>query len=263
MDVLNHATLAGPQHYLSAWNPETLPPEWRRLLSAEVAPPLCGALEEAGLTPRVDHDLETFAEVHAALADPRWPKLAEPCDPDLNPSFGPRDTFVVYVTNPAGDIWGCAAGRLRWIEGPLAAALAARTVFADRPDRLPPGQRFEAFGGALAAIRDVPVVWGSSLWAHDKAPRILVPAIMRLLHLWAFAHWRWSYAVSIGQPRIADRYGLDVHGYDIVARGARRIADEGKTTEYRLMIAARERIRGLVIDPGFVDLGRELSALGA
>ncbi|MCM0019566.1 MAG: hypothetical protein NBV67_06200 [Tagaea sp.] len=232
------------------------------MLSATAAPPLCAILEEAGLTPRIDHDLETFAASREALGDPRWSKLAEPCDPNLNPDATPADTFVVYATNPAGDLWGCAASRLRWIEGSLAGAIADQTVLAERPERLPGGQRFGAFGGALGGIRDVQIAWGSSLWAHDKAPRILVPAIMRLLHLWTFAHWRWSYTVSIGQPRIADRYGLDVHGYDLVARGARRTMPEGTTTDYRLMIAGRERIRALVADPGFVDLGRDLSTLG-
>ncbi|MFM7345279.1 MAG: hypothetical protein ACKO1J_07940 [Tagaea sp.] len=223
---------------------------------------MCAALEEAGLVPRIDHDLETFAEARAALADPRWPKLAEPCDPEFNPGATPGDTFVVYAVNPAGELWGCAASRLRWIEGSLADAIARQSILADRPERLPEGQRFDAFGGAIANVRDVPVAWGSSLWAHDKAPRILVPAIMRLLHLWTYAHWRWSYTVSIGQPRIADRYGLDVHGYDLVARGCRRTAPDGKTTDYRLMIAGRERIRALVGDPGFVDLTRDLSTLG-
>jgi hypothetical protein len=262
MDVLNHTTLADLPHYLDAWNPKTLPPERRRALAADAVPTLCAILAEAGFTPRIDHDLETLAEARASLADPRWSKLAEPCDPDLNPGASPADTFVVYVVNPAGELWGCAASRLRWIEGTLAGAIAAQSVLADRADRLPAGQRFDAFGGALDGIRDVPVAWGSSLWAHDKAPRVLVPAIMRLLHLWTYAHWHWSYTVSIGQPRIADRYGLDVHGYDMVARGARRTAPEGTTTEYRLMIAARERIRALVGDPGFVDLARDLSSLG-
>lgn len=262
MDVLNHATLAELPHYLDAWNPKALPSDWRRALSAGAVPPLCAVLAESGFAPRVDHDLETFAETRAALADPRWSKLAEPCDPDLNPDASPADTFVVYLLNPTGELWGCAASRLRWIEGSLAGAIAAQTIFAERTERLPDGQRFDAFGGALNAIRDVPVAWGSSLWAHDKAPRILVPAIMRLLHLWTYAHWHWSYTVSIGQPRIADRYGLDVHGYDMVARGARRTAPEGATTDYRLMIAGRERIRALVGDPGFVDLSRDLSTLG-
>lgn len=261
MDVLNHATLADLPYYLDAWNPKTLPPDWRRALSASVVPPLCNILDEAGFTPRIGHDLETFAEARAALGDPRWPKLAEPCDPALNPDATPDDTFVVYVVNPSGEMWGCAASRLRWIEGSLAGAIAAQSVLAERVERLPKSQRFEAFGGALDGIRDMPIAWGSSLWAHDKAPRILVPAIMRLLHLWTFAHWRWSYTVSIGQPRIADRYGLDVHGYDSVARGARRTAPDGTTTEYRLMIAGRDRIRTLVADPGFVDLSRDLSAL--
>ncbi len=262
MDVLNRTALGELPHYLDAWNPKTLPPPWRRLLAAEVAPPLCAALDEAGLTPRVDHDLENFAEFHSRLDDPRWPKLAEPCHPDLNPEFGPADTFVIYMTNPAGEAWACGVSRLRWIEGSLDEAIANQTALADRPERLPQGQKFGALGGAARRIADTPIVWGSSLWAHDKAPRILVPALMRLVHLWTFAHWRWSHTVSIGQPRIADRYGLDVHGYDSVARGARRTAPDGATTEYRLMIAGRDRIRTLVADPGFVDLSRDLSALG-
>jgi hypothetical protein len=262
MDVLNPTTLADLPHYLDGWNPKTLPPEWRRFLSAEVAPPLCNLLDEAGLRPRVDHDLENFAEFHAALADPRWPRLAEPCDPDLNPDFGPGNTFVIYMTNPAGEAWACGVSRLRWIEGPLQEALTSQRVLADRIDLLPSGQKFDVMGGSARRIADAPVVWGSSLWAHDKAPRILVPALMRLVHLWTYAHWHWSYKVSIGQPRIADRYGLDVHGYDIVARGARRTTPEGTTTDYRLMIAGRARIRALIADPGYVDLARDLSTLG-
>lgn len=262
MDVLNHATPADLPHYLDVWNPKTLTLGWRSLLSAEVAPPLCASLDESGLTPRVDHDLENFAEFHASLGDPRWPKLAEPCHPDLNPDFGPANTFVIYMTNPVGEVWACGVSRLRWIEGPLDEALATQRALADRTELLPEGQKFDVLGGSARRIADAPIVWGASLWAHDKAPRILVPALMRLVHLWTFAHWHWSYTVSIGQPRIADRYGLDVHGYDMVARGARRTAPEGTTTDYRLMIAGRERIRALVGDPGFVDLTRDLSTLG-
>ncbi len=262
MDVLNRTDLTTLPHYLDAWNPKALPPEARRLLSARVAPPLCAVLEEAGFVPRVGFDLETLAEFRHNLADPRWTKLAEPCDPHLNPGATENDTFVVYMLNPAGEVWGCAASRLRWLEGSLADNLAHQTALAERPDRLPEGQRFASFGAMADGIRDVPVAWGSSLWAHDKAPRMLVPAIMRMLHLWTVAHWAWSYTVSIGQPRIADRYGFDVHGYDVVARGARRTNAEGAATDYRLMIAGRARIRALVTDPGYTDLTRDLSGLG-
>jgi hypothetical protein len=66
-------------------------------------------LAESGFAPRVDHDLETFAETRAALADPRWSKLAEPCDPDLNPDASPADTFVVCPSSEQSGRFEAAA----------------------------------------------------------------------------------------------------------------------------------------------------------
>jgi hypothetical protein len=244
--------------YLDSWDARDLPRPMRRYLTDEVARGLITILSEQGIKVSVSHSLQTLSDLQAAAGD-RWPRLAEPCDPSLNPNASARDTFALIVQRANSPI-ACAAMRLKPLEGNLATHIASQTLLAERPDLLPPGQQFQA-NGFIEKISDVPIAWGSSLWAYQGVPKIVVPILMRLLHLYSIAHWFWTYSISIAQPRIADHYGLDIHGYEMVTRFVRRSTQDGKTTDYRVLIAGRDHIRKLVAHPGFIDPATSLSTL--
>ncbi|MCZ8312757.1 MAG: hypothetical protein O9320_18075 [Magnetospirillum sp.] len=253
----NPAFLSGIVPFLDAWDARHLPRTLRMYLTDQVALRLVNQLGEFGIVVGISHNLATIKALQLAAA--RWPRLAEPCDPDLNPSAGPHDTFAIILRRENQPV-GCAAMRLKRLEGSLSEHIASQSLLAERPDLLPVGQRFRA-SGFVEKIADVPIAWGSSLWADTNVPKTMVPTLMRLLHLYTFAHWFWSYSVSIAQPRVADHYGLDVHGYEMVTTFARRYSAEGAATDYRILIACRDHVRRMVQHPGYVDLSVDLSSL--
>jgi hypothetical protein len=243
--------------FLDAWDARDVPRHLRVHLTDRVARPLVNALADFGISTCISHDLETLRLLQTDAE--RWPKLSEASDPALNPSAGAHDTFAI-VLRRENETVGCVGMRLKRLEGTLAFQIENQSLFAERPDLLPPGQHFKV-GGLANTIADVPIAWATSLWADRGVPKTMVPALMRLLHVYAYAHWFWSYSVSIAQPRVADHYGLDVHGYEIVSSYARRHAADGTKINYRVLVAGRDHIRRMVQHPGFVDLNIDLSTL--
>ena len=78
---------------------------------------------------------------------------------------------------------------------------------------------------------------------------MIVAAWVRLLHLWVFAHWKWSWLTGIAERQVVRRYTYDFFGFPSAELGVWR---EGR--EYMLLVAPRRYYEDRISDPSFHDL---------
>src|SRR5690606_16795517 len=113
-----------------------------------------------------------------------------------------------------GEPVACAATRLFWIEDSLGAAFQSLSLFyRDVPGMARPGEVCVCTAPTAWTIRDCPVAFTGAVFTQPGEPPEIVRAMMRLLHLWIYVHWRWAWLTGIAEKPIVRAYAHDVYGY--------------------------------------------------
>lgn len=256
-------------HFINAFDASQQPLSLRRHLTGVdgAVPALCHTLIKYGLIPLVGHDLRRIPPI--MQRHPRQPRISEISDPALNPSANPQNTAVIVLERKGVDI-GCAAVRLKWIEGALKTAYETQSLMFDDPKLIsapPTGQEWICEAGpAKHQIRSCDVVISNALCLHEDEPGLKFPdevlrALMRLLHLWAFCAWHWSWIFAHAKDPIARKHVIDTDGFDGMTGGIARI-ERGIATNYRFMYSDRISFGRIIRHPEFGNLERPLGMIG-
>lgn len=235
------------KHYLDAFDAGQISPSLRRRVAGVVVPSLIRPLEEAELTPMIGHDLRHIAEIQATNNNRM--RLFQPFDPALQLGHGARDTVVLSLERDEQPC-ACAATRLLWIGESLATDMQSlRLFYPDVRDMSRPGETCIVTAPSAKKIGDCYVGLTGAVFVRKGEDRVVVKAMMRLLHLWVFSHWRWSWLMGIAERPVVRGYAYDVYGFSSAELGVWR---EGR--EYMLLIAPRRYYEELIDDPLFHDL---------
>ena len=235
------------KHYLDAFDAGQISPCRRQRVAGIVVPTLVRAMEEVGLTPMISHELGCVAEIQSENADRM--RLFQPFNPALQIGHGAKDTVVLSLQRDNRQI-ACAATRLLWIGESLALDMQSlRLFYADVRGMSRPGETCIVTAPSAKKIGDCHVGLTGAVFVHRGENSVVVRAMMRLLHLWVFAHWKWSWLMGIAERPVVRGYAYDVYGYPSAELGVWR---EGR--EYMLLVAPRRYYEERVDDPSFHDL---------
>lgn len=243
-------------HYIDAFTGHCLPAELRQHVARNLVPRLLRQLGGEGLAAMVSHDLDTVVRTQQASIETRRPmRLFQLVNPEFQPSASPRDTAVLTV-HREGVTVAIAALRLKRIGRTLREALAGRSLLYERPEMAPEGEVIRIDGDACDVIRACPIAVSTALWKHpDEKGVDIVRPMMRLLHLWAVAHWEWAWLVGLGERFIAHTYAVDVHGFGLTEMGiVRPVRGKPDPVEYFLMAVSQGRFERIALGAGFDDL---------
>lgn len=247
--------------YLNALDVTGLPPAWRDPIAdyqTGVATRLVHALESVGLSPYAGHDLRTIADIQSRNA-PRMKRLAEPCNPELNPHHSDRDTVVVTLQRFGRPV-GCTALRLFWIEDSLKQAIETNGL-CERPPNLG-DSGFVCIAPTALEARSCPLIWSCGSFVEEGEDPIAFPAMIRLAYLLGFVLWRWQWLAGICDAELAKSGVFDrdrgawvfrTLGMSRIENGVSRIEPDGKRTRYELVAAHRQEFRRLALHPSYGD----------
>lgn len=234
-------------HYLSAFDAGHLPPSLRRSVAGTAVPGLVRALEEEGLTPVIGNDLQGIVDIQAANAERM--RLFQPFDPKFQPSSNQKNTAVIILERDQRAI-ACAGTRLLWVGENLAKEMQSLCLFyADVPSMSRPRENVIVTAPSAGQIGDCYVGLTGAVFAQKGEKPATVKAMMRLLHLWVFVHWKWSWLIGLADRLLLRHYAYDTYGYTSAELGVWR---EGR--EYMLLTAPRRYYANRIADPSFHDL---------
>ena len=234
-------------HYLDAFDVGHLPLSSRRRVAGVVVPALLRALDQKELTPMIGHDLRRVAEIQTANSDRM--RLFQLFNPALQVGYGPHDTVVLSLERDRHPV-ACAATRLLWIGESLAEDMESlRLFYADVRDMSRPDETCIVTAPSAKLIGDCYVGMTGAVFIRQGESPIVAKAMVRLLHLWVFAHWKWSWLTGIAERPVVRRYTYDFFGFPSAELGVWR---EGR--EYMLLVAPRRYYEDRIGDLSFHDL---------
>ena len=234
-------------HYMDRFDAGLLPASMRKTIAGAVVPPLVEAIHRRNLLPRLGHDLNTIAAIQHKNANRM--RLFQPFNPALQDYDG-SNTVVITVERD-GEPVACASTRLFWIDDSLGDAFQSlRLFYRDVPSMARPGESCVCTAPTAWSIRDCAVAFTGAVFTQQGEDPDVVRAMLRLLHLWVFTHWRWSWLTGIAEKAVVRSYAHDVYGYPMAETG---LAREGRW--YWLLFAPRSFYRDAVVDPSFSELG--------
>lgn len=238
------------KHYMDCFDAAALPAASRKTIAGTVVPALVEAIHRHNLTPRLGHDLATIAAIQRRNASRM--RLFQPFNPDLQ-DYDESNTVVMTVERQ-GEAIACVGTRLFWIESTLGEAFQSLSLYyRDVPQMARDGEICVCTAPTAWRIHDCPVALTGALFSQAGESPEIVRAMMRLLHLWVYVHWRWSWLAGLVSKAVIRAYAHDVYGYPMAETG---IAREGRW--YWLLLAPRAFHRGAVLDPSYAMLDTAL-----
>ena len=236
-----------------------------RMASRKLVPPLVRTLEHMDLEPRATHDFTHLVRFQEARKDRMH--LFQISNPVYQLGMNETNSFALFLYRGEQAV-ACAALRLKWIETTLAEELSSlRFYYDDVPGMAKPGERCVVTAPTARLIEACPVVVSVSLCVdRDQANGTAVRPLMRLLHLWAAVHWRWSWLIGLAERSVARTYTYDVHGFAGAELGVWRtrptdvVEPDGELPlhEFMLLTAPRRHSTATFLRADVGDVGRPL-----
>lgn len=239
--------------------------EAHRMARHSLVPPLVRALERLDLEPRATHDfrhLVRFQEKRRGRMH-----LFQISDPRYQPAMTASDSFALFLYRAGGPV-GCAALRLKWIETTLEEELTLlRLYYDDVAAMARPAERCLVSAPTARLIASCAVAVSTSLCLdRDQADGTAIRPLMRLLHLWAVVHWRWTWLVGFAGRAVARAYGHGIHGFAGAELGVWRTRPTDRPSagaelplhEFLLLTASRRHAVETFLRPELADLSRPL-----
>ncbi len=238
------------KHYMDLFDAGSLPASLRRTVAGALVPELIETIHRHNLVPRLGHDLQTIADIRNRNANRM--RLFQPFNPALQ-DYDSSNAVVMTIERD-GEPVACAGTRLLWIDGSLGEAFQSlRLYYRDVETMAGEGETCVCTAPTAWSIADCPVgLTGAVFVQQGEAPQVL-RTMMRLLHLWVFVHWRWSWLIGLAQKPHVRAYANDVYGFPITETG---IARAGRW--YWLLLAPRSFYRATIADPSFHDIDTPL-----
>jgi hypothetical protein len=234
------------KHYMDCFDAAGLPASSRKALASSAVPSLVEVVHRHNLTPRLGHDLKTIADIQSRNANRM--RLFQPFNPTLQ-DYDESNTVVITLERD-GEPVGCAATRLFWIDQSLGEAFQSlRLFYRDVPSMAQDGEVCVCTSPTAWTIADCPVAFTGAVHMQPGEDSEAVRAMLRLLHLWVFVHWRWTWLTGIAEKAVVRSYAHDVYGYPMAETG---LAREGRW--YWMLYAPRSFYRGVVHDRSYIDL---------
>lgn len=238
------------KHYMDLFDTSALPAASRRTVAGSVVPELIEAIHRHNLVPRLGHDLGTVADIQRRNASRM--RLFRP----FNPEFQDHDesNTVVMTIERDGEPVACAGTRLLWIDGSLGDAFQSlRIDYSDAGATAGRGEACVCTAPTAWSIADCPIGLTGAVFVQQGEPPQVLRTMMRLLHLWVFVHWRWSWLISLAQEPHVRADANDVYGFPITETGVARCGHW-----YWLLLAPRSFYRATVTGSSFRSLDMPL-----
>lgn len=240
-------------HFLDKFDASKIPSSLRHRLAGSVVPGLVRSLEENDLTPEIGHNLNRIREIHEA-SEGRM-RLFQPFNPAYQIDHGENDT-VVLTLHRDGRAIACAATRLLWIGESLAKDMQSlRLFYHDAREMSLAGESCVVTAPTASLIADCHIALTGAVFVEAGEKPLVLKALMRLLHIWVYTHWKWSWLAGIAEPAVARKYAFDIYGFTSVEKGVFR---EGR--DYMLLVAPRRYYETQVEDGILSDLEHPLGA---
>lgn len=234
-------------HYLDAFDGVLLPASIRQSVAGQGIPGMVRSLEEVGLQPRIDNDLQRIVEIQAA--NPDRMRLFQPFNPLFQPRHGPGDTVVLTIERDGLPV-ACGGTRLLWIGESLAQEMESLRLFYTNVSGMARSRETVVVTAPTAkTIGDCYVAMTGAVFVQQGEDPIVIKTLMRLLHLWVFVHWKWTWLIGLAKRSIVRGYAYDSYGFTSAEMGVWR---EGR--EYLLLLAPRRHYADRISDPSFHDL---------
>jgi len=235
---------------MDLFDASALPASCRRTVAGSVVPELIETIHRHNLVPRLGHDLQTIADIQQRNANRM--RLFQPFNPQLQ-DYDASNAVVITIERD-GEPVACAGTRLLWLDGSLGEAFQSLSIYyRDVAAMAPQGETCVCTAPTAWSIADCPVALTGAVFVQQGEPPEIVRTMMRLLHLWVFVHWRWSWLIGLAQKPQVRAYANDVYGFPITETG---IARAGRW--YWLLLAPRSFYRATVTDPSFRHLDTPL-----
>jgi len=236
-----------------------------RMASRALVPPLVRALEQLDLEPRATHDVAHLVRFQEARKDRMH--LFQIVNPVYQSVLNETNFFAMFLYR--GETPVASAGlRLKWIETTLAEELTSlRFYYDDVPSMARERERCVVTAPTARLIEACPVVVSLSVCVdRDQANGTAVRPLMRLLHIWAAVHWRWSWLIGIAEWPVARNYTHTIYGFAGAELGVwrNRPSDgyqpdgELPLTEFMLLTAPRRYVMATFLRADVADVGRPL-----
>lgn len=236
-----------------------------RMASRNLVPPLVRALEQMDLEPRATHDFAHVVRFQEARKDRMH--LIQFSNPAYQYGMNETNAFALFLYRGESPV-ACAGLRLKWVETSLAEELTSlRFYYDDVPNMAQTGERCVVTAPAARFIEACPVAVSVSLCVdRDEAHGNAVRPLMRLLHLWAVVHWRWSWLIALAERPIARIYAHDVHGFAGTELGVWRsrptdqVQPDGELPlhEFMLLTSTRRHATATFLRGDLADVARPL-----
>jgi hypothetical protein len=234
-------------HYLNAFDGVLLPPSIRQTVAGQGIPGMVRSLEEVGLAPKISNDLQPIVEIQAE--NPDRMRLFQPFNPLFQPRYSAHDTVVLTVERDDQPV-ACAGTRLFWVGESLANEMESLRLFYSNVRGMSrPRENVVVTAPTAKRIGDCNVALTGAVFVKQGESPVVVKAMMRLLHLWVFVHWKWTWLIGLASRPIVRGYGYDTYGFTSAEMGIWR---EGR--EYLLLLAPRRHYADLIGNPSFHDL---------
>lgn len=235
---------------MDLFDASALPVSSRQTIAGVTVPALVEALHRHNLVPRLSHNLSTIVDIQRRNANRM--RLFQPFNPEYQ-DFDPSNAVVITVERD-GEPVACVGTRRFWIEDSLGEAIQSLNLFySDASVMAPPGEAVVCTAPTAWSISDCSVALTGAAFVQQGEPPDVLRAMMRLLHLWVFVHWRWSWLVALAEKAQVRAYANDVYGFPMAETG---IARSGRW--YWLLLAPRSFYRGVVVDKAYADLDSPL-----
>jgi hypothetical protein len=231
------------KHYMDAFAADLLPAGVRKTLAVNTVPALVEAIHQHNAAPMLGHDLRTIADIQHGNANRM--RLFQPFNPEYQ-DYDESNTVVITVERDGVPV-ACAGTRLLWIERSLGEAFQSLNLFYRDVAGMSRADEVCVCTAPTAwTIVDCPVAFTGAVFTQQGEDPAIARAMMRLLHLWVYAHWRWSWLTGIAEKAIVRSYAHDVYGYPMAETG---LAREGRW--YWLLLGPRSFYRRAILDRSF------------
>lgn len=234
------------KHYMDCFDAAALPLSSRKSVAGTVVPALVEAIHRHNLVPRLGHDLDTIAAIQRRNANRM--RLFQPFNPDLQDHD--ETNTVVMTVERNGEAIACVGTRLFWVEKTLGEAFQSLSLYyRDVAGMARDGELCVCTAPTAWRIHDCSIALTGALFCQAGEPPDIVRAMMRLLHLWVYVHWQWTWLTGLANKAVVRAYAHDIYGYPMAETG---VAREGRW--YWLLLAPRAFYRGAIVDPSYASL---------
>ncbi|MBP6818320.1 MAG: hypothetical protein KBC46_03350 [Ferrovibrio sp.] len=177
---------------------------------------LHGALERAGYTVSITHELERVVELFQRRGLP----LSPVADPTYHPQASAPDRTLIVLLERDGVSVGTTVQR-RIYTGDLAADMRDLSFWYGQTKWPPPGTTCMVAGDWAEPIRETAVVYSCAFALAGQQGRkdSSAAALIRLGHAMALATWDWGWLFGRGTAALAQHFGFNIHGSHTVANG--------------------------------------------